>query len=90
MRGVTSWTDYFILSSGTSHRQVKAIADEILERLNHEKGLRVSIEGYNEGEWVLVDAGDAIAHIFLPELRSFYGLENLWGDAPRIGVARSL
>lgn len=88
MRGVTGWTDYFVISSGSSTRQVKAIADEVAVRLNHGKTRSKSIvvEGYAEGEWVLIDAGDVIVHIFLDERRDFYDLEGLWGDAPRIKV----
>ena len=84
MRGLVGWTDYFVISSGSSSRQVKAIADEILGKLDHSKTRTPSVQGYTHGEWVLIDAGDAVAHIFIPEQRSFYDLEHLWGDAPRI------
>lgn len=84
MRGLAGWTDYFVISSGSSSRQVKAIADEIMEKLSHSKTQVPSVEGYHQGEWVLIDAGDVVAHIFMPEQRSFYDLERLWGDAPRI------
>lgn len=88
MRGVTGWTDYFVISSGSSTRQVKAIADEVTARLNHGKtqSKPVTVEGYAEGEWVLIDAGNVITHIFLQEQRDFYDLERLWGDAPRVKV----
>ena len=87
MRGLAGWTDYFVISNGSSTRQVKAIADEILEKLDHSKTRAPSVEGYTPGEWVLIDAGDAVAHIFMPEQRRFYDLERLWGDAPRIKIS---
>lgn len=87
MRGLAGWTDYFVISSGSSSRQVKAIADEILEKLDHSKTTAPAVEGYNQGEWVLIDAGDAVAHIFMPAQRSFYDLERLWGDAHVIKVS---
>ena len=87
MRGLAGWTDYFVISSGSSSRQVKAIADEILEKLNHSKAKKPTVEGYAPGEWILIDSGDTVAHIFIPEQRSFYDLERLWGDAPRIKIS---
>lgn len=92
MRHLAGWTDYFVIASGSSSRQVKAIADEVVGKLNPTQGPKTSavclVEGYQEGDWVLIDAGEAVAHLFLPEQRSFYDLENLWGDAPRINLIR--
>ena len=81
---VTDFTDYFVLCSGTSERQVQAIADAVLERLREEKVRPLHVEGYNRGQWVLLDYGDFVVHIFQEEPRRFYSLERLWGDAPDV------
>ena len=84
LRRVASFTDFFIITSGTNVRQVQAIADEVVERLkeNGERALRV--EGYNAAEWVLIDYGDFIVHVFEDNARRFYDLERLWRDAARV------
>lgn len=77
-------TDYFVIASGNSDRQVRAIADEI-ERAVGERGLKpVRREGEREAQWVLLDFVDFVAHVFLEEQRDYYGLERLWGDAPPV------
>ena len=77
-------TDYFLIASGTSDRQVRTIAEEV-ERSVKEAGLRpVRREGEREGHWALLDFVDFVAHIFLDEDREFYDLERLWSDAPRV------
>jgi ribosome-associated protein len=81
---VTDFTDYFLICSGTSERQVQAIADAVLERLREEKVRPLHVEGYNRGQWVLLDYGDFVVHVFQEEPRKFYGLERLWGDAPDV------
>lgn len=82
-------TDYFVICSANSRTQVQAIADAVGERLE-QKGLRCKgIEGRDEGKWVLLDFGDVVVHVFLEEEREFYGLERLWGDAPRLPVQLS-
>ena len=82
MREIMDLTDFFIICSADSRRQVKTVADYILGSMK-EKGLFIwHMEGYEEGSWVLLDYGDAIAHIFLEETRNFYSLEKLWRDAP--------
>jgi ribosome-associated protein len=81
---VTDFTDYFLICSGTSERQVQAIADSVLERLREEKVRPLHMEGYNRGQWVLLDYGDFVVHIFQEEPRKFYALERLWGDAPDV------
>ena len=86
MRGLTSFTDYFFICSGTSDRQVQAIAEGVREVLE-EKGVRpLGIEGTLEGKWILMDYEDVVVHIFLEPVRQFYDLEGLWVDAPRINV----
>jgi ribosome-associated protein len=86
LTGITSIVDFFIIATGTSGRQMHAIADEVNRKLKHEDGnRRVSIEGYRtEGNWILVDYGDVVLHVFTPEGRQLYNLEQLWADAPRI------
>ncbi|MEK6777162.1 MAG: ribosome silencing factor [bacterium] len=83
LSGISSFTDYFVICSGSSTRQVKAIAEEIemsLSKLKVEPG---HIEGAAEGRWILMDYGDAVVHVFLEETRQYYRLERLWGDAPQ-------
>lgn len=82
LRGLTSIADYMIVASGTSSRHVSAIADKLAERLNI-LGLKdVRLEGQENSEWVVVDAGDVIIHIFQPEVRSFYNIEKIWNTRP--------
>ena len=81
---VTDFTDYFLICSGTSDRQVQAIADAIQERLRAEKVRPLHVEGYNRAQWVLLDYGDLVVHVFQEEPRRFYALERLWGDAPDV------
>ncbi|PYT08833.1 MAG: ribosome silencing factor [Acidobacteria bacterium] len=83
LRGISNITDYFLICHGTSSRQVQAIADAIAERLSGSPHREARIEGYRQGEWVLMDFIDFVVHIFTGEKRSFFNLERLWGDAPR-------
>jgi ribosome-associated protein len=84
---VSDFTDYFLIASGSSERQVQAIADHILERLRAEGVRPLHVEGYNRGQWVLLDFGDLVVHVFQEEPRRFYALERLWGDAPDVTAA---
>jgi ribosome-associated protein len=85
IRKIASFADYFLICSGTSVRQVQAIADEVVERMRDRCGVRpLHIEGYDNGFWVLIDFGDVIVHVFLEESRQFYQLERLWRDADRV------
>ena len=82
---LTSIADYFILASASNERQATAIADNILERLKKEMKVKpLLVEGTTPGRWVLLDFGDFIVHIFTEDVRRFYGLERLWGDAPNV------
>lgn len=82
MEGLTPATDYFVVCSAGSTTQVRAIADSIEDKLQEEEGIEfLHKEGYREGEWVLMDYGDCVAHIFLQDSREYYSLETLWGDA---------
>ena len=81
VRGLSNVTDLMIVASGTSDRQVKAIAYHVVDKAK-KKGLPpLGVEGEQAGEWALVDLGDAVVHIMLPQTRDFYNLEKLWGDA---------
>lgn len=81
---VSDFTDFFLICSGTSERQVQAIADAVQERMREEQVRPLHVEGYNRGQWVLLDYGDFVVHIFQEEPRRFYSLERLWGDAPDV------
>jgi len=79
--GLTSVADYFVLMSGESDTQIKAIADHINKELKEKNVRAYHTEGYKSLRWVLLDYVDVVVHIFRPEAREFYGLERLWGDA---------
>ncbi len=88
VRGLTSLADAFIICSGRSNRQVSAIAEHVRRALR-EAGMRpLHVEGEKEGHWVLLDYGHVIIHVFYEPVRSFYDLESLWADAPRIDLQR--
>ncbi len=83
---LSGFTDYFVICSGTSDRQVQAIGDSV-EAMMSTKGVELlSGEGYSEGRWVLMDFGDVVVHVFLDALRDYYDLETLWTDAPRVKI----
>jgi ribosome-associated protein len=91
LRDIASFTEFFVIASGTNQRQVQAIADEINEQLKKQLSRRpVRVEGYNVAEWVLVDYGDFIVHIFDKDARDFYDLERLWRDAKRVGIPQTV
>ena len=83
MKGVSDVTDFFVIASGTSERQVQAIADGVEELLSKRHVSIWHAEGHSEAQWIVLDYGDVIAHIFLQEKREFYNLERLWSIAPR-------
>jgi ribosome-associated protein len=83
LRGLTSVADYFVICTGRSDRQVKAIHDRIHLGMKNQHGtLPTRVDGATQAQWVLMDYGDVIVHIFMPEMRDFYRLEQLWGEAP--------
>lgn len=90
LREIASFTDYFLIGSGTSVRQVQAVADEIVERLKKSGRRALRVEGYQTAEWVLVDYGDFIFHVFEEKARRFYDLERLWRDAARVTLPPEL
>ena len=83
---LTSLADTFVICSGRSNRQVTAIAEHIRTELKKEGLTPLSIEGLKEGHWVLMDYGNIVVHVFYDPVRSFYDLEGLWADAPRIST----
>ena len=83
LKGLTWITDYFVITGGSSLIQTKTIAEALLESIDEQP---ISVEGYEYGKWILIDYGDIIVHIFLNEVREFYRLEKLWGDAKVIKI----
>ena len=84
LRGVLGYTDYFVIASGGTDRQTKAIHDRIHENMKKEHGLLPRrVEGLSEARWILMDYLDVIVHIFTPDAREYYRLEQLWGEAPK-------
>ena len=89
LAGKSSIADHMVIASGRSTRHVSAIADKLAQRIKQEAGRTVRVEGLPNADWVLIDAGDVIVHLFRPEVRSFYNLERMWsfGDAPPVVAA---
>jgi ribosome-associated protein len=86
LRQAAGFTDYFLICSGTNPRQIRAIADGVIEALAATGAKPAHVEGYDRSEWVLLDYFDFIVHVFAPETRQFYSLERLWGNAERVEV----
>jgi ribosome-associated protein len=86
VRGVASYADFIVLCSGQNERQVEAIADHVLHDLKPAGVRPLGVEGKQAAEWVLLDFGDVVLHVFDEPVRAFYDLDGLWGDAPRIPV----
>ncbi len=85
MRPVCTYTDFFVVCTGQNPRQTKAIWDEVHERLKNDDGLLArSAEGTVEATWIIADYLDVVLHVFTPEARAFYRLEDLWGDVPAV------
>jgi ribosome-associated protein len=86
LRKAAGFTDFFVICSGANARQVRAIADAVLDTLAADGAKPAHVEGYDRSEWILIDYFDFIVHVFGRETRMFYGLERLWGNAERIEV----
>jgi len=86
LRKSAGFTDFFVICSGANPRQIRAIADAVIESLAASGARPAHVEGYDRSEWVLLDYFDFVVHVFAPETRLFYGLERLWGSAERIEV----
>jgi ribosome-associated protein len=87
LTGITTFADYFVICTGSNQRQIQAIADEVGLRIKHEAGeLPISVEGYEQGEWVLADYGNLLVHVFSTKARDFYDLARLWRNATPVGI----
>lgn len=87
LRGVASFTDFFIIATGTNKRQMQAITDGIVEQLKRRGTPAARVEGYKTAEWILIDYGDFIVHVFDEKARRFYDLEYLWREAKRLDIS---
>ncbi len=87
LRKAAGFTDFFVICSGGSSRQIRAIADGVMEALAGEGVEPAHVEGYDRSEWILLDYFDFVVHVFAQETRVFYGLERLWGNAERVEIA---
>jgi ribosome-associated protein len=87
LTGITSFADFFVICTGANQRQIQAISDEVGVQLKQQAGeLPTSIEGYTQAEWILVDYGDLLIHIFSPKAREYYDLERLWRSAKTVAI----
>ena len=86
LRKAAGFADYFLICSGGNPRQIRAIADAVMEALVSDGAKPAHVEGYKHSEWILLDYFDFIVHVFAPETRLFYGLERLWGNAERVEI----
>jgi ribosome-associated protein len=83
---LTSFADAFVIATAASDRQARAVADAVVEAAKAEGDAVLGVEGYEDGRWILVDAGDVVVHVFIREAREHYDLDRLWRDAPRIAL----
>jgi ribosome-associated protein len=87
LTGITSFADFFVICTGSNSRQVQAIADEVgLQMKQQARELPLSLEGYDQAEWVLLDYGDLLVHVFSPKAREYYDLERLWRSAKTVEI----
>src|SRR5215510_12050258 len=87
LRGISSFTDFFVICTGANRRQVQAISDEIVEQLKRSGSPAARVEGYQNAEWILIDYGDFVVHVFDEKARRFYDLERLWREAGRVDLS---
>jgi len=88
MRGLTAWYDFFVIVNGSSRRHIHTIVEEIDDAMSAEGIRRLGVEGYESGKWVVQDYGDILVHVFEPDTRQYYALEELWADAKRLDWQR--
>lgn len=88
MRGITPLYDFFVLVTGASRRQIHTITEEIDDAMHERGDVRLSVEGYTASKWVVQDYGDVVVHVFDEATRQYYGIEELWADAPRVDWQR--
>jgi ribosome-associated protein len=89
MRSVCDFTDYFVICSGRNARQTKSISDEVHAGMKREKIVPGFIDGERDGSWIIVDYLDVVLHVFAPDTRRFYALEDLWGDVPQVELSKA-
>ena len=90
MRGISTFTDFYVICSGTSEPHLKAIASEIQDKLKENSGTRpAAVDGFPVSQWVIIDYISVLVHIFNQDKRAYYALEDLWGDAPRLELANT-
>ena len=87
LRSVSSFTDFFLIFTGANRRQVQAISDEVVEQLKRHGSPAARVEGYQNAEWILIDYGDFVVHVFDDKARRFYDLERLWREAGRLDIS---
>ncbi|MBO0768050.1 MAG: ribosome silencing factor [Solirubrobacterales bacterium] len=91
LREFISYTDYFVIATGRTDRQVKAIHDRVAEGMKRDHAqLPVRVDGVTQSQWILLDYGDVVMHVFTPETREYYRLEQLWGEAPAAELTAAL
>ena len=87
LTGVTSFADFFVICTGGNSKQIQAIGDEVNLQMKHQAGeLPLSVEGYDQAEWLLADYGDMLVHVFSPKAREYYDLERLWRSAKTVEI----
>jgi ribosome-associated protein len=86
LREIATFTDHFVIASGNNERQVQAISDEVFEKLKKSGTAAARVEGYKSAEWILLDYGDFIVHVFQDKARKFYDLERLWRESKRLAL----
>jgi ribosome-associated protein len=89
LRGIASFTDFFVLTTATSDRHARTLADAIGEKADELGSAPIGVEGLETSRWILIDVGDVILHVFLEEVREYYALERLWGDAEPVEVPQA-
>lgn len=87
LRGISTFTDFFVIFTGANKRQVQAISDEVVDQLKRNGSPAARVEGYQNAEWILIDYGDFVVHVFDEKARRFYDLERLWREAGRLDVS---
>jgi ribosome-associated protein len=90
LREIASFTDFFVITSGANERQVQAISDEVYDTLKKAGSTAARVEGYKTAEWILLDYGDFVVHVFEQKARSFYDLERLWRESRRVELPTGL
>lgn len=88
LRGVSGFTDFFVIASGTSSRHARTVAESVLEAAGRLGDKPIGVEGLEASTWILVDLGDVVVHVFRHDVREFYSLERLWGEADRVELTR--